>query len=67
VASPSEPLALLELVPTGGVDAGNVLAYLQAGAVAVGIGSGLFPRDAMRDGDVASIGRAVAALVDRLR
>jgi 2-dehydro-3-deoxyphosphogluconate aldolase / (4S)-4-hydroxy-2-oxoglutarate aldolase len=62
-----EPLALLELVPTGGIDAGNVRAYLQAGAVAVGIGSGLFPRDAMRDGDVASIIRAVAALVEHLR
>jgi 2-dehydro-3-deoxyphosphogluconate aldolase/(4S)-4-hydroxy-2-oxoglutarate aldolase len=35
------PLAGLELVVTGGVDADNARAYLDAGAVAVGVGSAL--------------------------
>lgn len=35
------PLAEIELVPTGGIDATNAAAYLEAGAVAVGVGSAL--------------------------
>ena len=35
------PYPDLAVVPTGGVDAGNMLAYLQAGAVAVGVGGWL--------------------------
>lgn len=35
------PYPDLAVVPTGGVDAGNILAYLQAGAAAVGVGGWL--------------------------
>ena len=35
------PLPHVELLPTGGVDADTATAYLQAGAVAVGIGSAI--------------------------
>jgi 2-dehydro-3-deoxyphosphogluconate aldolase/(4S)-4-hydroxy-2-oxoglutarate aldolase len=35
------PLPEVELIPTGGVDATNALAFLEAGAVAVGIGGAL--------------------------
>jgi len=35
------PLPDVALIPTGGVDAGNIAAYLDAGAVAVGIGGWL--------------------------
>ncbi len=40
------PMAEVELIPTGGVDAGNALAYLDAGAAAVGIGSAITKADA---------------------
>ena len=35
------PYPGVPLIPTGGIDAGNALAYLEAGAVAVGIGGWL--------------------------
>lgn len=35
------PLDDVDFVPTGGIDAGNVEAYVRAGAVAVGVGSSL--------------------------
>ena len=37
------PLPHIPLMPTGGVDASNIAAYVQAGAVAFGVGGGLFP------------------------
>lgn len=39
------PFPDLALVPTGGIDAGNVSAYLDAGAVAVGVGGWLTGHD----------------------
>lgn len=41
------PFPDLSLVPTGGVDAANVAAYLAAGAVAVGVGGWLTAHDDM--------------------
>lgn len=35
------PLPEIELIPTGGVDRSNAVAYLEAGAVAIGIGGAL--------------------------
>ena len=40
------PMPWIELIPTGGVDGSNARAYLEAGAVAVGIGSALSTADA---------------------
>jgi len=40
------PMSEMELIPTGGVDASNAVAYLEAGAVAVGIGSAITKADA---------------------
>jgi 2-dehydro-3-deoxyphosphogluconate aldolase/(4S)-4-hydroxy-2-oxoglutarate aldolase len=52
------PLAGLELVVTGGVDHANARAYLDAGAVAVGVGSAL-----TRAPDIEEAARAVVAAV----
>jgi 2-dehydro-3-deoxyphosphogluconate aldolase/(4S)-4-hydroxy-2-oxoglutarate aldolase len=46
-----DPLPHVPFVPVGGVDVGEVAPYLQAGAVAVGVGSPLL-RDAARGGDL---------------
>jgi 2-dehydro-3-deoxyphosphogluconate aldolase/(4S)-4-hydroxy-2-oxoglutarate aldolase len=43
LASLLQPFPEARLVPTGGVSAGNAGAYLEAGAVAVAMGSSLFP------------------------
>ena len=40
------PLPEIELIPTGGVDASNARDFLDAGAVAVGIGGALVRSDA---------------------
>jgi 2-dehydro-3-deoxyphosphogluconate aldolase / (4S)-4-hydroxy-2-oxoglutarate aldolase len=51
------PLGEIELVPTGGIDATSAMAYLDAGAVAVGVGSALVAADpAARRALVAAVG-----------
>jgi 2-dehydro-3-deoxyphosphogluconate aldolase/(4S)-4-hydroxy-2-oxoglutarate aldolase len=42
-------------VPTGGITAENASDYLRAGAVAVGIGSALFPAGAVERADWTAI------------
>lgn len=44
------PMPFLRLVPTNGVDAGNAAAYLEAGAVAVGLVNPLFEPDFLAAG-----------------
>jgi 2-dehydro-3-deoxyphosphogluconate aldolase/(4S)-4-hydroxy-2-oxoglutarate aldolase len=39
-----EPLGDVPLIPTGGVTLANAKAFIEAGAIAVGLGSSLFPR-----------------------
>lgn len=57
------PLPMLRLVPTGGIDAESARAYLDAGAVAVGIGGNLVTSRAVATGDWAQITAAAAACV----
>jgi 2-dehydro-3-deoxyphosphogluconate aldolase/(4S)-4-hydroxy-2-oxoglutarate aldolase len=57
------PFPDLPLVPTGGVDLGNVADFIRAGAVAVGVGSELVSRQALAAGDYDSIGLRAAQFV----
>jgi 2-dehydro-3-deoxyphosphogluconate aldolase/(4S)-4-hydroxy-2-oxoglutarate aldolase len=61
------PLGWPAMVPTGGVEARDVRAYLDAGAVAVGAGGALFPSAALTSGDVAEIARRAAIWVEAAR
>lgn len=45
------PLPQLEVVPTGGVSAKNAGAYIEAGAMAVGVGSALVDEELVTAGD----------------
>ncbi len=69
IASMLQPFPDANLVPTGGISAGNATAYLNAGAVAVAMGSSLFPasRIAARGPEVVVplVQEAVAALTTR--
>ncbi|WP_017301255.1 bifunctional 4-hydroxy-2-oxoglutarate aldolase/2-dehydro-3-deoxy-phosphogluconate aldolase [Nodosilinea nodulosa] len=56
------PLAHIPLVPTGGVSVENAAAMVEAGAIAVGISTGLFPQPAVSDRSWS----AVTALSNRL-
>jgi 2-dehydro-3-deoxyphosphogluconate aldolase/(4S)-4-hydroxy-2-oxoglutarate aldolase len=61
------PLPFLRIVPTGGVGAENARAYLEAGAVAVGIGGSLISAQAATQGDWGRITAAARAVVEALR
>jgi 2-dehydro-3-deoxyphosphogluconate aldolase/(4S)-4-hydroxy-2-oxoglutarate aldolase len=57
----------LRLVPTGGVTADNAAAFLQAGAVAVGVGGALVERDAVTRGDYGRITQQARRLSAAIR
>jgi 2-dehydro-3-deoxyphosphogluconate aldolase/(4S)-4-hydroxy-2-oxoglutarate aldolase len=60
------PLGSIPLVPTGGVTVENASEMIRAGAIAVGLSSGLFPRQALDQGDWAAITQRAAQLVGSL-
>lgn len=45
------PLGKIPLIPTGGVTLENAKEFLQAGAIAVGLGSQLFPKELVTQGN----------------
>lgn len=61
------PLPGLALVPTGGIDAGNARAYLDAGAAAVGIGGSLVSTQAVNQKDWLQITASARACVEAIR
>jgi 2-dehydro-3-deoxyphosphogluconate aldolase / (4S)-4-hydroxy-2-oxoglutarate aldolase len=66
LAALRKPFPDLAVVPTGGVDSGNLGDWLAAGAIAVGAGADLCPRTAVEAGDAKALRghaeRYVAAL-----
>src|SRR5262245_19003669 len=61
------PLPFLRIVPTGGVGAENTQAYLDAGAVAVGIGGSLITAQAVAPADWGKITAGARAVVEAVR
>jgi 2-dehydro-3-deoxyphosphogluconate aldolase/(4S)-4-hydroxy-2-oxoglutarate aldolase len=45
------PLGSIPLIPTGGVTINNAVGFIKAGAIAVGLSSDLFPKDAILNKD----------------
>ena len=64
VAALSGPLPQVPLVPTGGVGPDNAGAYVEAGAAAVGVGSGIVDHDSVAAGDYAAIAENARGVVD---
>jgi 2-dehydro-3-deoxyphosphogluconate aldolase/(4S)-4-hydroxy-2-oxoglutarate aldolase len=60
------PLGSPPLIPTGGVGVEDIPRYLEAGAVAVGLGGALFPRSALDSGDTATVARLAAGVIEVL-
>nr|MBA2632505.1 2-dehydro-3-deoxyphosphogluconate aldolase [Chloroflexota bacterium] len=56
------PMPHVPLMPSGGVDASNIAAYLEAGAVAVNVGGPLCPPEAVAAGDARELARRATAL-----
>jgi 2-dehydro-3-deoxyphosphogluconate aldolase / (4S)-4-hydroxy-2-oxoglutarate aldolase len=61
------PLGQIPLIPTGGVTLENAHTFLAAGAIAVGLGSHLFPADLVQAGDWSEIQARLQAFVQSLR
>ncbi|AFY61703.1 bifunctional 4-hydroxy-2-oxoglutarate aldolase/2-dehydro-3-deoxy-phosphogluconate aldolase [Synechococcus sp. PCC 6312] len=60
------PLGHIPLIPTGGVNLDNAQDFLQAGAIAVGLSSSLFPKHLVIDQDWAAIYQLAVQLQTRL-
>jgi 2-dehydro-3-deoxyphosphogluconate aldolase / (4S)-4-hydroxy-2-oxoglutarate aldolase len=60
------PLGQIPLIPTGGVDLDNTIDLLNAGAIAVGMSSCLFPKQAIIDRNWQLISDRVRVLVNKL-
>ena len=60
------PMPQLSLVPTGGVKLENVADFMQAGATAVGAGSALVKKDALRSGNLDEIKDTASAFRSRI-
>ncbi len=61
------PMPHLSIVPTGGLHSGNFLEYLNAGAMAVGLGTHLLPHQAMVSRDENLIKARVAEYLTQLQ
>ncbi len=57
------PLPHLRLVPTGGVDPGNIGAFFEAGCAAVGVGSSLLAARMIEEADWPAVTRRAAEFV----
>ncbi|ELZ47440.1 2-dehydro-3-deoxyphosphogluconate aldolase/4-hydroxy-2-oxoglutarate aldolase [Halorubrum californiense DSM 19288] len=64
VAAIGGPLPQVPLVPTGGVGPDNAADYVDAGAVAVGVGSSIVDDEAIADGDFDAIRANARAVVE---
>lgn len=60
------PLPGIPLVPTNGIDADTIVEYVQAGAVAVGVGADVFSKD-FRSDHIAEAARRVRHAMDTAR
>lgn len=61
------PLPHVKLMPTGGVSARNVGEWIKAGAVCVGAGSNLVPKDAVLEKDWATVTANAKAFVEGVK
>jgi 2-dehydro-3-deoxyphosphogluconate aldolase/(4S)-4-hydroxy-2-oxoglutarate aldolase len=61
------PLPHLRLIPTGGVDAKNVADWFRAGAICVGSGANLFPKDLVAKGDWPAVTAHVKVFAQAVR
>ena len=61
------PLPHIKLVPTGGVSLETVSEFIRAGAAALGVGSSLVTKEAVRNRDFDTLSKSAAAFLARVR
>jgi len=67
LSSLRDPLGGIPLIPTGGVTLENAAEFLAAGAIAVGLSSQLFPKEAIATGTWSQVTDRTKALVQALK
>lgn len=60
------PFDSIKLLPTGGIDASNVLEYFGSGADGVGVSSGLFDKEMVNKRDWAALEEHIKTFVSRI-
>ena len=60
------PLPQIDLVPVGGVHAGNAAEFMRAGATAIGVGSALVSQAVLESGDWAALTERARQLVEEV-
>ena len=60
------PLSHIRFLAVGGINADNMKEYLDAGAVGVGVGSGIVNKKLLESGDFASIEKAAKEYTERI-
>lgn len=53
------PMPFLDFIPTGGVNKSNLIQYLEAGAIAVGMGSSLLDKHLIEEGKFSKLTKSV--------
>jgi 2-dehydro-3-deoxyphosphogluconate aldolase / (4S)-4-hydroxy-2-oxoglutarate aldolase len=61
------PLPQLQIVPVGGVDLNTAAAFIQMGAVALGVGGSLINQALLDAGDMAELTRRAAAFIEAVQ
>ncbi len=56
------PLDKIKLLPTGGVSGSNIRAFFEAGAVGVGMGSALIPKEMLQQNDFKALEKHLKAI-----
>jgi len=67
IRSLQAPLGGIPLIPTGGINLGNAIDFLKAGAIAVGLSTALFPREMIQQQDWKTIGHRARQLAASLQ
>jgi len=67
VKSLQAPLEQIPLIPTGGVTVENAAEFLEAGAIAIGLSSELFPKHLVMSEDWDSITRRTEILLEKIK
>ncbi len=67
IKSLQAPLSQIPLIPTGGVTIDNAKSLLAAGAIAIGIGSDLFPASLVKARDWQGITQRTATLLNNIK
>lgn len=67
IKSLKAPLPQIDLIPTGGVSLANAASFIQAGAVALGVGADLVDINAIRAGQAEKITQATRAYIETIR